>query len=160
MQSEDYVPGVSGWKIAKGLIEINGGPFGPVRIGDLEKVVEPIAGTAKTVSKPFIVVDGTTYISEALIKDGSIDKALIKQCSVRMQATADGIGLGVGWRFCRGGYTGDAPHQDGVAVYSQHLASVDRFAVHGQTEQIKPISDTVREVLREELQPGGILHRK
>lgn len=73
MQSADYVPGVSGWMMGKDIIEINGGPWGPVRIGNLDKAVEPESSEAEP--KPFIVVDGVTYISQAEVERCSITKA-------------------------------------------------------------------------------------
>ncbi|RRV49584.1 hypothetical protein [Pseudomonas sp. p106] len=77
MQSADYVPGVSGWKMENGLIEMNGGPHGPVRIGSLDaEEVKPtdeqlaaICLTRQDLAEPFIVVDGITYINEGCIQE-------------------------------------------------------------------------------------------
>ena len=177
MQSADYVPGVSGWKMSKGLIEINGGPLGPITIGDLDKVVEPKPSASQPLPKPFIVLDGVMYIRQEATDESSVQELKPKpQWTVKLELingryVAAGIGLGI---------------ENGPAgLQSQFLVSADRFAVNdrdaqqildeladrisqtelvsamaAQAEQIKPIAETVREVLREELQPGGILHRK
>ncbi|MHC8408292.1 phage tail tip fiber protein [Pseudomonas sp. TMB3-21] len=161
MQSTDYVPGVSGWKIGKELMEFNGGPWGPVRIGDLSKAVDSKSPADKPQPEPFIVVDGVAYIRQAEVDEARIPKPKIaSEWSVKVELlngryVASGIGLGLD---------------------SQFLVSADRFAVNGRdagqilddfashisatAEQIKPVAETVRDVLREELKPGGILHRK
>lgn len=80
MQSADYVPGVSGWKMEKGLFELNGGPFGPVRMGDLsapepsvtDEQLAAICLTKEDLAEPFVVLDGVTFINQALIADGAI----------------------------------------------------------------------------------------
>jgi hypothetical protein len=65
MQSENYVPGVSGWKLHKGgFLEIDG----VMRISGL-------AEAAKETPKPFVVVDGVVYINRAQIK-GSVEKSV------------------------------------------------------------------------------------
>ncbi|ASN67627.1 hypothetical protein 9F7_18 [uncultured Caudovirales phage] len=84
MQSADYVPGVSGWKMDQGLIELNGGPHGPVRIGNLEEPErnpseEQLAAfclTKQDLAEPFLVVDGITYINEASLRDATFDMKL------------------------------------------------------------------------------------
>lgn len=157
MQSNNYVPGVSGWKLHK-----NGG-------FDFYSPGDPCLSSlgAKEAPKPFVVVDGVVYISAAEIERASVAAPkLAEDWSVNVQLlngrhVAAGIGLGLD---------------------SQPLVSADRFAINDRdagkileelashisktelgsalAEQIKPIAETVREVLREELQPGGILHRK
>ncbi|WP_282352896.1 DUF1983 domain-containing protein [Pseudomonas sp. PS01303] len=84
------------------------------RIGNLN-APEPKHGTADQPAKPFVVVDGTTYLNEAFIKDGAIARAKIaSNWSVKMQVTADGkyVAAGIGLGFP-----------------SQFLVSADRFAL-------------------------------
>lgn len=91
MQSSDYVPGVSGWKIHKdtGSLEING----VARVSGLvDEEPKP---------KPFIVVDGITYISEAEVERASIAKANISDSwSVKLTRNSEGHyvckGMGLG----------------------------------------------------------------
>lgn len=94
MQSADYVPGKSGWKMEKGLIEMNGGPHGPIRIGDLEaregaprdEQMAACCSTKLDLSEPFIVVDGVTYINQALVDDFSIKARITEEASARASA--------------------------------------------------------------------------
>lgn len=105
MQSANYVPGVSGWKMEKGLIELNGGPHGPVRIGSLDveeagptdEQLAAICLTRQDLAEPSINVDGITYISEAFVRAAAFELADPK---LKVTATADGkkvaAGLGIG----------------------------------------------------------------
>ena len=102
MQSHNFKPGVSGWKLHKnGAFEFHSS--GDPCLASLGKKEQP---------KPFVVVDGVTYISEAEVERGSITNAKIGDSwSIKMelrdgQYFAAGIGLGVGQCFCSGGYTG------------------------------------------------------
>lgn len=156
MQSSNFVEGVSGWRIADGRIELYGG-LAPII---LEKAPEP--------EQPFVIVDGVTYISEAAIKDGSIDKVKIGDgWSVKMETTAGGqkcaASFGLGLQ---------------AAGASQFVVDADRFAINGRdASEIldmiagkisetelgaglkSPIADQVREVIRAECKPGGMLYR-
>ncbi|MGF6669141.1 hypothetical protein ABIA53_002811 [Pseudomonas monsensis] len=138
------------------------------RLGNLN-APKPEHGTADQPAKPFVVVDGTTYLNEAFIKDGALDRKIASNWSVKMQVNAQGqyVAAGIGLGFP-----------------SQFLVSADRFAINDrdaermleefagciskidlvsamavQAEEIKSIAETVREVLRKELKPGGVLHR-
>ncbi|MBY8958373.1 hypothetical protein J1G18_13860 [Pseudomonas sp. MIS38] len=99
MQSADYVSGVSGWKFTKGLLEINGGPMGPVRIGDLDKEESGSPSAAEPSPKPFIIVDGVTYIRQESSNESSTEKPkLAPQWAVKFELldgkyVAAGIGL-------------------------------------------------------------------
>lgn len=137
MQSADYVPGVSGWKVGKELIEINGRPWGSVRIGDLEKTDDPnsplepleeisraevltesiarceadegvathIGAMQCNLPKPFVVVDGVTYIRQDHVDKSSVQSAkLAPQWTVKLklvdgQYVAAGIGVGIASQF-------------------------------------------------------------
>lgn len=88
IQSEDYVPGVSGWKIDTdtGAFELASG--GVAVLGADPKAVY-CGKSRKESQKQFIVVDGVTYIRQSFIDDGVITKALITQeCSARITADA------------------------------------------------------------------------
>ncbi|RDL24157.1 DUF1983 domain-containing protein [Pseudomonas jessenii] len=76
-----------------------------VRIGNLA-APEPEHGPVEQPAKPFVVVDGTTYLNEAFIDDSMIARAKIaSNWSVKMQVTqggqyvAAGIGLGFPSQF-------------------------------------------------------------
>ena len=86
IQSSNYRPklgdgtGGAGWKLngETGEFEING----VVRVK-----LSGAASDDKTEPKPFIVVDGVTYIRQSFIDDAVVTKALITQeCSARMMA--------------------------------------------------------------------------
>ncbi|MFJ3121057.1 hypothetical protein ACIPI6_31525 [Pseudomonas protegens] len=140
MQSSNFVEGVSGWRIADGRIELYGGPAPII----LEKAPGP--------GKPSVVVDGVTYISEAFIKDGAITRTTV----------------------------GDKPYLAGfgAGVELPFVVKADRFAINGRdtSETLdmiagkisetelgaglkSPIADQVREVIRAECKPGGMLYR-
>lgn len=196
MQSTNYVPGVSGWKFTEGFIEVNGGPLGPLRIGNLDWPEGKPSNESRSsipADKPFIVVDGVTYINQALVDGSSIGFRITEEASARASAD-DAIA----------GRTGAL--EAALAEWNpktQFLVSSDRFAVTmaknaaGQyvctgigvgieaekkpasvdevlqllTSQISQSSlghelqpkidamDSVREVIRQELKPGGMLHR-
>ncbi|QQX60928.1 hypothetical protein [Pseudomonas chlororaphis] len=101
-----------------------------------DRLAEIESGSASDQPKPFIVIDGVTYISEAEVERASIASAKlgddwkVKTVLLNGKYVATGIGLGVD---------------------SQFLASADKFA-------LKTPSDLIRDVLRAELRPGGILH--
>ncbi|MFG0461561.1 hypothetical protein ACF8GG_19850 [Pseudomonas sp. yb_1] len=202
MQSADYVPGVSGWKITKDLIEINGGPCGPVRIGDLEhpqsattdELSKELRSSAPESAKKFVVVDGVTYINGALVEDASIIARINEEASARASADEALVGR-------------TSALEAALAEWSpktQFLVSSDRFAVTmaknaagqyvctgigvGIEAEQKPANvdevlqllatqisqsslslelkskikamDLVRDVIRQELKPGGLLHRR
>ncbi|WP_085708293.1 MULTISPECIES: DUF1983 domain-containing protein [unclassified Pseudomonas] len=91
-----------------------------IRIGNLD-ASEPEHGTADQPAKPFVVVNGTTYLNEAFIKDGSVDSKIASNWSVKMQVTANG----------------------------QYVAAGIGLSLAAQ----------VKDVIRTELRPGGLLHR-
>lgn len=120
--------------------------------------------------EPFKVDGDKVYISEAFIQEGSIKSPWPAAWGVRMKLGEDG-------KYYAAGI--------GLGLSSQMLVSADRFAINNkdadqileelanqisktdlgsalfeQSVKIKPVAESVREVLREELKPGGILHRK
>ena len=202
MQSADYVPGVSGWKMEKGLIELNGGPHGSVRVGNLEasemrpseEQLAALCLTKQDLAEPFIVVDGVTYINQALVEGSSTASRITEEASARA-STDEALA-------CRTGAL-----EATLAEWnpkSQFLVSSERFAVTmaknaagqyvctgiglGVEAEQKPASvdemlqllttqisesslgvelqsriaamDSVRDVIRQELKPGGLLHRR
>ncbi|AVO58317.1 DUF1983 domain-containing protein [Pseudomonas chlororaphis] len=98
MQSPDFVEGVSGWRLSKDRLELYGGPD-PLILGNLE-APELRSGSGAEQPKPFMVIDGVTYISEAEVERASIANAKI------VTGLAEPIRRGC---FCSGGYTGDGP---------------------------------------------------
>jgi len=134
MQSHNYVPGVSGWKIDQsGRLELNDGnrrviasmimvtTAGPGLTNDqaaesitaavteeiqaraqADAVSASLIGTLESTinPKPFIVVDGVTYMNEAFIKESSIGVKIAKDWSVKAELhngdyVVAGIGLGI-----------------------------------------------------------------
>lgn len=173
IQSSNYRPklgdgtGGAGWKLngETGEFEING----VVRVK-----LSGAASDDKTEPKPFIVVDGVTYIRQSFIDDAVVTKALITQeCSARAAADAaissrvSSIEVSLG------------------QLQSQFVVDADRFsfndriaseilhdirAIIGETslgQELKKkvaqidgsVSAAVKEVIRAELKPGGLLHR-
>ena len=101
-------------KIEGGVTTITHDGIIRFRIGNLA-APEPEHGTGEQPAKPFVVVDGTTYLSEAFIEDGTITSGKIaSNWSVKMQANAQGkyvvAGIGLGYP-------------------SQFLVSADRFVI-------------------------------
>jgi len=159
MQSADYVPGVSGWKMESGLIELNGGPHGQVRIGHLEEPeVRPseeqlaaICLTKQDLAEPFIVVDGVTYINESLIPGCVVDADRFKvkmALNVAGQYVVAGIGKGI-----------DAGEILDLLSSQISKSNLDRTLREWNTKVAGP-DEVVRQVIREELRPGGLLHRR
>ncbi|CAI8754049.1 DUF1983 domain-containing protein [Pseudomonas chlororaphis] len=210
MQSPDFVEGVSGWRLSKDRLELYG-MASPVILGNLDA---PESRSATDQSKPFIVIDGVTYINQAEVERASITNAKI------VAGLAEPIRRGC---FCSGGYTGDGPENGsgiiasgtgrlsdtwsvkmettaggqkyaagiGLGLESQFLTSADKFAIKEANDVSKAIADgdatkvlellaskisettlgkdllseptaiadQIRDVLRAELRPGGILHR-
>lgn len=105
MQSADYVPGVSGWKMDQGLFELNGGPHGPIRIGKpeepernpSEELLAAFCLTKHDLAEQFLVVDGTTYINEAFVRTAAFE---VSDPKIKVTVTAGGksvaAGLGMG----------------------------------------------------------------
>ena len=120
--------------------------------------------------QPFKVDGDKVYINEAAIKDATIRSSFTANWLLRVQEGTDGrpyfAGLGLGYP-------------------SQFQVSADRFAINGRSasdilrdiaslvgetklgqdlkEQADPLgsnlADHVKEVIRKELMPGGLLHR-
>lgn len=178
MQSNDFVEGVSGWRLTAGKLEIYGGQD-PVIIGNLD-----LPEDANPKPRPFFVVDGVTYLSEAFIKESSIvAQPLSANWSVKVQVTDSGQQVVAGL---------------GEGLPSQFCASADRFAISRlisetklcealqaalptlveklkadveaiQLERVAEsgradadnalLPEKIKDVIRSELLPGGLLHR-
>lgn len=130
MQSADYVPKVSGWKIEKGMIELNVGPHGQIRIGNLEEPeAQPDEKLATSCQKKqglvglFIVVDGAHYINQALVDDFAIGARINEEASARAsadEALANRIGA-LEDRFHRDD-TSDGALRDAMADWKPGIA--------------------------------------
>lgn len=167
IQSNNYVPGVSGWRLdqATGEFEVEG----VVRMRAGKVLLYP-----ERKIQPFIVVDGVTYIRQSFIDDGVVTKAHIKQeCEARAAADV-AISSRVSSIEARVGQ-----------LYSQFVVNADRFSFNDRRaseilddirtiigesslgQELKKkvaqidgsVSEAVKEVIRAELQPGGLLHR-
>ena len=73
------------------------------RLGNLN-APEPEHGTADQPSNPFVVVDGTAYLNEAFIQDGSVNGKIASNWRVKLELrngryVAAGIGLGLASQF-------------------------------------------------------------
>lgn len=95
MQSANYVPGVSGWKLHKnGSLEFKSS--GDPCLSSVGKEEPP---------KPFIVVDGVTYIRQESINESSAEKPkqdpqwTLKLELLNRRYVASGIGLGIASQF-------------------------------------------------------------
>ncbi|MFJ2456438.1 DUF1983 domain-containing protein [Pseudomonas protegens] len=163
MQSHDYVPGVSGWKFDPdtGAFELCSSR---VTVLGVDPRATYSGKSPEEARKPFIVVDGVTYISQAFIRDSSISKTTVgDNWSVKVEDWHDGrkyfAGIGAG-------------------VELPFIVKADRFAINGRDAseildmiagKIREtelgvglkgaIADQVREVIRAECKPGGILYR-
>ncbi|QHD05521.1 phage tail tip fiber protein [Pseudomonas sp. R76] len=170
IQSSNYVPGVSGWKI-----DTDTGSFelasDRVTVSGVDPKAVYCGKSRKESHKPFIVVDGVIYISQASIEDASIAKAKIgNEWSVRICVTPDGEKYAAGL---------------GLGVHPECLVQPDRFDINGldaskilemlagkisKTELCRQVlansdqlgssfAEQVKDLLRKELMPGGLLHR-
>lgn len=86
-------------------------------IGNLA-AAEPEHGTADQPAKPFVVVDGTTYLNEAFIKDGIVDGKIATNWQVKLE-------------LHKGRYVAACI---GLGLSSQFLVSADRFAIKDSSE--------------------------
>jgi hypothetical protein len=166
MQSSDYVPGVSGWKIEKRSVEINGGPWGPICIGDLSKSSAPESDAVEPPPKPFIVVDGVTYISQAEVERASIAGSKIADMwSVKLQVGAQGqyvaAGLGLGGQEKQQTDFDKALAKGADAVFELLAQMISDTQLGAELKGCAPssIADQVRDAIRAEIRPGGLLHR-
>jgi hypothetical protein len=137
MQSANYVPGVSGWKLHKesGELEIEGvvrvigltgctpapdseplAPLEKIAVANVthessarcqadERVATHIGAMECNLPKPFVIVDGVTYIRQDHVDKSSVQAAkLAPEWTVKLklvdgQYVAAGIGLGIASQF-------------------------------------------------------------
>ena len=164
MQSPDFVEGVSGWRLSKDRLELYGAHY-PVILGKLD---EPEPEVSEKSPKPFIIVDGVTYIRQAKL-DANWQ---VKMEPLNGKYVASGVGVGLespflvnADRWAINGSSGGAP-QPGDALKAGGFGSMlDGMAGKitrtelGQDLQTKVIAEQIRDVLRAELTPGGMLYR-
>jgi hypothetical protein len=105
MQSANYIPGVSGWKMSKdGQLEVNGAI----------RVVLREAAEDKPEPKPLIVVDGVIYISEVEVERATIANRKIAQDSSVTTVLLSGRCVATSM---------------GMGIESQFLVSADKFRI-------------------------------
>lgn len=83
----------------------------------------------KEIQKPFIVIDGVTYINAERIKEASVESRLAANWSIRVQLGADGRPFAAGFG----------------------IGELEGFEFN--------MADQVKEVIRSELRQGGLLWR-
>lgn len=169
MQSKNYVPGVSGWKLhtATGFLEVNG----VMRMGGLlgADVKEPEPA-------PFIVVDGVTYIRRAEVGAGSVSQEkLDSNWQLKMsinsigQVVASGVGIGLDSQFLveADRFAVEQSQRDATKLLDDLAAQLSKTELGSElAEQLERFSseeqlaEQVREVICKELRPGGLLHRR
>lgn len=133
-----------------------------VRLGDLSKT-DP--------AQPFVVADDQVFLSEALIKNASVTKAKISDIwSIKMalrngKYIAAGIGPGSQFLVDADRFAIKEPDEFEKALAAGDAAKFLDLLV-GQigktelgTELKSPIADQVRDVIRTEIRPGGLLYR-
>lgn len=122
--------------------------------------------------QPFVVEGGQTYISEAFLDEGSIGTA--REFAVTMAKNANGqyvsTGLGLGIDPTRG-ETKDGQTDVERAIEKGDAAEILRLLsstiteprlghdLRGEIAKIATPAETIRQVIREELRQGGMLHR-
>lgn len=180
MQSSDYVPGVSGWKMHKdGRLEVEGVVRVLVSRAAEEEPVAPTESDLNALglnkadfAKPFIVVDGVTYINEAEVERSAIKQKVSGNWLVQIQLrdgkyVAAGIGLGMGSHFLVDAdrFVIKSPTEIEKALATGDMTKVLDLLAGKISESdlakdiVSPIADQVREVIRAEKRAGGLLHR-
>lgn len=160
MQSANYVLGVSGWKIdtATGEFEAHSDS---VSVSGVDPNARYCGRSRAVPTEPFIVHEGEVYVSQAMIDQCVIDPA---RWAVKLerngngQYVAAGIGLGVS-EFEKARAKGAGAVLDFIceAVDRSALASSLRDEIDGKESSLH---DAVREVIRKETLPGGMLYRR
>lgn len=176
IQSSNFVPGVSGWKIdtKTGEFEMHCAALSVVGKDEAARY----GGAAVTHSpKRSIVIDGVTYINEACIKEASVEGRLPVFCTIKASILSSGeavlVGVGPlderesladaikGWH----GGVGSALKAGGVSAAIDKAAQVVADTEFGKDLLMdigrlnSGIADQVKETIRTELMPGGLLHR-
>jgi hypothetical protein len=160
MQSYDFVEGISGWRMSKGKIEMYGGPH-QVILGQLDGDVDPRPADPVPFS---VTVDGQVYINQAFIQDNAITNAkIVPEWSVKLELhngkyVATGIGMGIDSQLI---VSADRFAVDAKSTLDLIARSISETAPCAALKGAPPpsIADQVRDVIRAEIQPGGLLHR-
>ncbi|AJO76483.1 hypothetical protein [Pseudomonas sp. MRSN 12121] len=169
MQSHDFVEGVSGWRLSKDKLELFGGPW-PIIIGNFDA---PESRSATDQLEPFIVTDGVTCLRKKEVDNASIASPKLSDAwAVNMELlngkpVVAGIGAGLDSQFqvnadryairCRpedSPQPGDALKTGGVTSMLDAMASTI-----SETSLGKDLAGQIRDTLRAELKPGGMLYR-
>lgn len=176
IQSSNFVPGVSGWKIdtKTGEFEMHCAALSVVGKDEAARY----GGAAVTHSpKRSIDIDGVTYINEACIKEASVEGKLPVFYTIKASILSSGeavlVGVGPlderesladaikGWH----GRIGSALEAGGVSAAIDKMAQVVADTELGKELLVdigrlnSGIADQVKEIIRTELMPGGLLHR-
>lgn len=175
MQSADYVPGVSGWKFdpTTGEFELNSDV---VSVSGIDPSARYCGRSRPASSEPFIVDEARVYIKQALIDEGAISgrdeelkEALArftssKPCLVDPHRFAVRMAKGSNGQYvCAGVGAGVDGEQkpasaDEILQLLAKSISESRFGVELQS-RVDAI-ESVRDAIRQELKPGGLLHRR
>ena len=185
MQSADYVPGVSGWKIntrtgefemADGIHLVKG------RDPNLLLSMKLPMLTEAPEAKPFVVIDGVMYISEVEINRSTLKASIgsdeltaaladwktglaqflvsSDRFAVKMEKNGNGdfvcAGIGLGLSELE-----KAEAKGAGAVLDYICAAIcDTQLSQELQSRTNELSESVRQVLRQELRPGGLLYRR
>jgi hypothetical protein len=160
MQSADYVPGVSGWKIdtATGEFEAHSKS---VSVSGVDPDARYCGRSRQVETEPFIAHEGKVCISQTMTSQFVIDPG---RWSVKLerngngQYVAAGIGLGVS-EFEQARAKGARAVLDFISgsIERSDLAQslLDEIERHERRQH-----EAIREVIRKENQPGGMLYRR
>jgi hypothetical protein len=165
MQSSNYVPGVSGWKIdpASGAFEMASDRVAVV--GTDPKATYSGRSQPKE-PNPFVVIDGAVYISQAEVERASITGAKIADMwSVKMQVNAQGqymaAGIGPGIQEKQPTEFEKALAKGAGAVLEFLARAISDTQLGAELKGRAPssIAELVRDAIRDEIRLGGLLHR-
>lgn len=156
--------------IKDGLFTIYRDGVPVIRIGDLSKA-EP--------AQPFVLVDDQVFVSQALIEEASITKGRISDnLSVKMELCNGRYvvaGTGIGFAYSDASASAETYLTTRITSLGTHIASQGQAITAlnnpyaskiNETElgkdlasEINKFPDLVRETIRKELRPGGLLYR-
>lgn len=146
-------------KLENGKLTISDGGVPRITLGRLDQ--------------PFIVDGDRAYISEAFVDEGSIGTAhefavtMAKNANGQYVSTGLGLGIDPTWGETKDGQTDmERAIEKGDAAEILRLLSSTitetrlGHDLRGGIAKIAAPAETIRQVIREELRPGGMLHRR
>ena len=157
-------------KLVDGVMTVTHDGVVRYQIADLPEFEKP---------EPFIVVDGVSYISEAEVERRSMTKARISDnLSVKMELCNGRYvvaGTGIGFAYSDASASAETYLTTRITSLGTHIASQGQAITAlnnpyaskiNETElgkdlasEINKFPDLVRETIRKELRPGGLLYR-